>query len=127
MACKQPRSSTSAWNQGSELSSTSQDTLFTHFHPVPCDISEIIDTQEALEGSANEEDDGASRRDDGASSEDDGASRRDDSASSEDDGASRREDGASSDDDSDYVPAMTDDSDAAEQEFIPLQKKRKFD
>ena len=55
----------------------SQDALFTHFHPVPCGISEIIDTQEALEASANKEDDSVSWRDDGTSSED-AVSRRDD-------------------------------------------------
>lgn len=85
----------------------SQDVLFTHFHPVPCGISEIIDTQEALEASANKEDDSVSCRDDGTSSED-AVSRRDDGTSSED-GTSRRDDGASSDDDSDYCPAVTDD------------------
>ena len=99
----------------------SQDALFTHFHPVPCGISEIIDTQEALEANANKEDDSVSCRDDGTSSED-AVSRRDDGTSSED-GVSRRDDGASSDDDSDYCPAVTVDSDAAEPESIPLKKK----
>lgn len=144
MACKQPRSSTPARNQASELSSTSQDALFTHFHSAPCNISKIIDTQEVLEGSANEEDDsarradgassekGASRRDNGTSSEDDGASRRrhstsskDDDAGSEDDGASRRDDGTSSDGHSDYSLAVTDDLDEAEQGSIPFPKKKK--
>lgn len=49
-----------------------------------------------------------------------------DGASSEDDRTSRRDDGASSDDDGDYSPVVTDDSDTAEQEPIPLQKKRKL-
>ena len=50
-----------------------------------------------------------------------------DGASSEDDRTSRRDDGTSSDDDGDYSPVVTDDSDTAEQESIPLQKKRKLD
>ena len=48
-------------------------------------------------------------------------------ASLEDDDTSRRDNGASYDDNNDYSPTVTDDSDAAEQDSIPLQKKRKLD